>query len=72
MASGPQLPHKVLAMDCRYPYLAIATSNKDVHVYNLSGGVRMHKASVVWCCEKLPLPPLPRSSDRMEESLTHT
>ncbi len=31
-------------MDCRYPYLAIATSNKDVHVYNLAGGVRLHKA----------------------------
>lgn len=39
-----QLPHKVLAMDCRYPYLAIATSNKDVHIYNLAGGVRSHKA----------------------------
>ena len=42
-------------MDCRYPYLAIATSNKDVHVYNLAGGVRLHKARFVclfveeWC-----------------------
>jgi hypothetical protein len=50
--TNQQLPHKVLAMDCRYPYLAIATSNKDVHVYNLAGGVRLHKASrsVGGCC----------------------
>lgn len=38
-----QLPHKVLAMDCRYPYLCVATSNKDIYVYNLAGGVRPHK-----------------------------
>lgn len=38
-----QLPHKVYAMDCRYPYLAVATSNKDIHVYNLAGGVRPYK-----------------------------
>lgn len=35
-----QLPHKITAMDCRYPYLCVATSNKEVYVYNLAGGIR--------------------------------
>lgn len=42
-----QLPSKVLAMDCRFPYLVVATAAKEqgVHVYNLQGGPKPFKVA---------------------------
>lgn len=40
--NGP-LGHRVYAMDCRHPYLCVATSNKEVMVFDLRSGVRPHK-----------------------------
>jgi hypothetical protein len=46
-------------MDCRHPYLCVATSNKEVMVFDLRSGVRPHK---VGGRQRRPGPPPPSPS----------
>jgi mRNA export factor len=39
------MEHKVYAMDCKFPFLAVATSDRTVSIYNLAGQVAPFKVT---------------------------